>query len=136
MEKLPLRVPAVSHLARKAPDELNFSAAPQDIIKAGRDVPPSSCNEGPRSRFPSRIFFDAALRNLDDWVRHGTAPPRADLITVVKGAPVLDQFGNVTGGLRSPYLDVPDEHLVRQLDRRVVLLHRRPRGAVRLGAAA
>jgi Alpha/beta hydrolase domain len=26
---------------------------------------------------------------------------------VQNGKPVLDQFGNVTGGLRSPFLDVP-----------------------------
>jgi hypothetical protein len=89
------------------PDELEFSAAPGDIVKAGQDVPPMSCNEGPRSRFPSRIFFDAALRNLDDWVRHGIAPPHGDLIQVANGAGVVDEFGNVVGGLRSPYLDVP-----------------------------
>jgi hypothetical protein len=89
------------------PDELNFAAAPADIVKAGRPVPPMSCDEGPRSRFPSKIFFDAAVRNLDWWVRYGIAPPHADPIQVVNGAPVLDEFGNVVGGLRSPYLDVP-----------------------------
>src|SRR4051812_28259323 len=35
------------------------------------------------------------------------APPHADAIKVVNGAPVLDAFGNVTGGLRSPFVDVP-----------------------------
>ncbi len=89
------------------PDELFYSAAPEDIIKAGRAVPPLACNEGPRSRFPSSIFFDAFVQNLDRWVRDGIAPPHADPIQVVSGAPVLDQFGNVTGGLRSPFLDVP-----------------------------
>jgi Alpha/beta hydrolase domain len=89
------------------PDELTFSATSADIVKAGRDVPPASCNGVPRSRFPSRIFFDAALRNLDLWVRYGVKPPHADPIQVVNGAGVLDQFGNVVGGLRSPYLDVP-----------------------------
>jgi alpha/beta hydrolase family protein len=93
--------------AHATPDELNFAAAPADIIKAGVDVPPMSCNEGPRSRFPSRIFFDAALRNLDVWVRYGIRPPHADPIAVQNGAGVLDRFGNVVGGLRSPYLDVP-----------------------------
>ncbi|HKE78748.1 MAG TPA: alpha/beta hydrolase domain-containing protein [Solirubrobacteraceae bacterium] len=93
--------------AHATPDELEFSAAPADIIRAGRAVPPSSCNDVPRSRFPSRIFFDAALRNLDDWVRNDIAPPRASPIQVDNGAPVLDAFGNVTGGLRSPYVDVP-----------------------------
>ena len=95
--------------AHATPDELLYSAAPADIVKAGRAVPPASCNEGPRSRFPSSIFFDAALRNLDWWVRLGIAPPHADPILVSGSppAPVLDEFGNVQGGLRSPYLDVP-----------------------------
>jgi hypothetical protein len=95
--------------AHATPDELFYSAAPEDIVKAGRAVPPGSCNEGPRSRFPSSIFFDAALRNLDWWVRFGIAPPHADPILVSGSppAPVLDEFGNVQGGLRSPYLDVP-----------------------------
>jgi alpha/beta hydrolase family protein len=95
--------------AHATPDELNFAATSADIIKAGVPVPPMSCNEGPRSRFPSRIFFDAMLRNLDLWVRYGIRPPHADPIAV-QGTPpagVLDQFGNVVGGLRSPYLDVP-----------------------------
>jgi hypothetical protein len=89
------------------PDELYYSATSADIVKAGRAVPPMSCNEGPRSRFPSWTFFDAALRNLDAWVRKGIAPPHADPILVQGGAPVLDQYGNVQGGLRSSYLDVP-----------------------------
>jgi len=89
------------------PDELYFSAKPEDILRAGRQVPPTACNEGPRSRFPSEIFFDAALRNLDLWVRRGIAPPRVAPIEVRDGRPVLDLFGNVLGGLRSPYVDVP-----------------------------
>jgi hypothetical protein len=70
-----------------------------------------NCNEGPRSRFPSRIFFDAILRNLDLWVRYGITPPHADPIatqtTGTTTTGVVDQFGNVVGGLRSPYVDVP-----------------------------
>ena len=88
-------------------DELYYSAAPADIIKAGRTVPPMACNEGPRIRFPSWTFFDASLRNLELWVREGVAPRRAEPILVRDGALVLDQFGNVQGGLRSSYLDVP-----------------------------
>ena len=93
--------------AHATPDELYYAAAPADIIKAGVTPPPLSCNEGPRSRFPSHIFFDAFLLNLERWVERGIAPPHADPILVQNGAPVLDAFGNVTGGLRSPFLDVP-----------------------------
>jgi len=89
------------------PDELAYAAAPEDIIRAGRAVPPMACNEGPRSRFPSRVAFNAILQNLDQWVRKGTPPPTAEQIKVVDGKPVLDRFGNVTGGVRSPFLDVP-----------------------------
>jgi len=89
------------------PDELAYAAAPDDIVRAGRAVPPMACNEGPRSRFPSRVAFNAILENLDVWVRTGKAPPKAEQIKVVDGKPVLDKFGNVTGGVRSPFLDVP-----------------------------
>jgi hypothetical protein len=93
--------------AHATPDELLYSARPQDILAAGRDVPPASCKEGPRSRFPSRIFIDAALQNIDLWSRRGVpAPPGRDIL-VQNGQPVLDEFGNVMGGLRSPFLDVP-----------------------------
>ena len=47
------------------------------------------------------------LANLDAWVREGLPPPSVGVIPVVNGAPVVDEFGNVLGGLRSPYLDVP-----------------------------
>ncbi len=90
-----------------SPDELYWGAKPEDLIKAGRDVPPLACNEGPRSRFPNKLAFNVALVWLDQWARSGIAPPRADLIQVVDGQPVLDMHGNVIGGLRSPYVDVP-----------------------------
>jgi len=93
--------------AHASPEELLFSARPQDILAAGRAVPPMTCNEGPRSRFPNAIFIDAALRNIDLWSRDGLPAPRAEDILVANGEPVLDEFGNVVGGLRSPYLDVP-----------------------------
>lgn len=90
-----------------SPDELYWGPKPQDLLQAGRAVPPLACNEGPRSRFPNRLAFNAALVWLDQWARNDIAPPRAELIQVVDGQPVLDEHGNVTGGLRSPYVDVP-----------------------------
>lgn len=93
--------------AHATPDELNFAAAPADIEKGGRAVPPMSCNEGPRSRFPNGPAFNAIFRNLDAWVRKGIPPPRPEQIRVENGKPVLDASGNVTGGVRSPFVDVP-----------------------------
>jgi hypothetical protein len=92
--------------AHATPDELNFAAAPDDIERAGRDVPPMRCNEGPRSRFPNGPAFNAIWHNLDLWVRKGIPAPRIDQIKVEDGKPVLDALGNVTGGVRSPYIDV------------------------------
>jgi Alpha/beta hydrolase domain len=90
-----------------SPFELYYSAKPEDIVKAGRAVPPVACNEGPRSRFPTSVAFNAILRNLEQWVRNGIRPPHAEPIQVVNGQPVLDEHGNVVGGVRSPYVDVP-----------------------------
>jgi Alpha/beta hydrolase domain len=61
--------------AHATPDALFYSARPTDIPAAGRAVPPMACNEGPRSRFPSRIFVDAALQNIDACRATG-CPPR------------------------------------------------------------
>ena len=87
--------------------ELLYAARPADIKRAGRTVPSLTCDFGPRSAFPSGVYFDAIERNLDRWVRHDIAPPPGRLIKIRAGQGVLDQFGNVAGGVRSPDVDVP-----------------------------
>jgi hypothetical protein len=58
--------------------------------------------------FPVWVFFGGAMKNLQDWVQKGKAPPRAQpLVTDAEGKPVLDEFGNAKGGLRSPMVDSP-----------------------------
>jgi hypothetical protein len=54
-----------------------------------------------------KYSYDAAFLNLDQWVRKGVPPPKADRIQVKDGAVVLDEFGNGTGGVRGPFVDVP-----------------------------
>ncbi len=103
----PMRNYEISGSGHATPDELAFAAAPADIVKAGREVPPMDCNEGPRSRFPSRYAYNAILHALEEWVEKGVPAPKAEQIRVENGQPVLDKFGNVTGGVRSPYIDVP-----------------------------
>jgi hypothetical protein len=94
--------------AHASPFELYYSARSEDILQAGRPVPPFACNEGTRSRFPTGVLFDAMLQNLDAWVRTGTPPPPGRLIQLTgNNQPVLDEHGNVMGGVRSPYVDVP-----------------------------
>ena len=65
-------------------------------------LPP--CSLGVNSG-PHHWVIQAAARHLDEWVRRGTLPP--------SGGPgivdpiVLDANGNVTGGVRTPHVDVP-----------------------------
>jgi hypothetical protein len=54
-----------------------------------------------------KYSYDAAFANLDQWVRKGTAPPRADRIQTKDASLVMDEFGNALGGVRSPFVDVP-----------------------------
>jgi hypothetical protein len=88
-------------------DELDFGPAFADILAAGAPMPPLTCGFGPRSPLSLGIFQSAAFANLDRWVRRNIPPPRGLLLDFQDGEQVLDGFGNPTGGVRSPYLDVP-----------------------------
>ncbi|HVY90698.1 MAG TPA: alpha/beta hydrolase domain-containing protein [Hyphomonadaceae bacterium] len=89
------------------PDELWYAARNEDLVKAGRTPPAPACDQGPRSRFPSPVPFNAIFHNLKDWTEKGIAPPPSQNIEVVDGKGVLDEHGNVKGGIRTPFLDVP-----------------------------
>ena len=56
--------------------------------------------------------FQSAFANLDAWVRKGIAPSKAARIDVTNGGTpqaliVRDQHGNATGGVRTPFVDLP-----------------------------
>jgi hypothetical protein len=65
--------------------------------------------DGTSTTFPLQYFEQAALMNLYAWVEHGTPPPHGPLMrlatTGVVSTPELDNNGNATGGVRSPFLD-------------------------------
>jgi Alpha/beta hydrolase domain len=46
-----------------------------------------------------KYIFDGAFVNIEQWASKGVAPPKADRITLKDGV--------ATGGVRSPYVDVP-----------------------------
>jgi len=60
---------------------------------------------------------EAALWNLDRWIKTGQAPPKAAPIKLKDGQPgvpaslVLDTNGLAEGGVRTPWVDVPIAHL-------------------------
>jgi hypothetical protein len=97
----------VAGSAHASPDELDFGPAFADILAAGAPMPPSTCGFGPRSPLSIGVFQSAAFMNLDLWVRIGLPPPPGALLDFEDGAPVLDSFGNPTGGVRPSFLDVP-----------------------------
>ena len=67
----------------------------------------------PLNNGPHPWVFNAALHSLAAWVRDGTAPPEAPRLEVDEAARafVLDDLGNVRGGIRTPYVDVPASRL-------------------------
>ncbi|MDX1735078.1 MAG: alpha/beta hydrolase domain-containing protein, partial [Halioglobus sp.] len=58
---------------------------------------------------PQHWVAKAALAALNRWIADGVAPPIADRLAVAGEPPafVLDAQGNVEGGIRTPYVDVP-----------------------------
>ena len=90
-----------------APDQryrlYELAGAPHQNSRPGCD--------GAGSSFPTSAFVRAALAHLFRWAEGGVTPPRAPRIdlatfdTVSEAA--VDQFGNATGGVRSPFVDVP-----------------------------
>jgi hypothetical protein len=67
----------------------------------------------PISRFPLAAYMSVALNHLWLWLDKGVTPPHADRIymdynTEGDGSLMaLDEFGNVKGGIRTTYVDVP-----------------------------
>ena len=75
---------------------------PADIVFPG-------CGE-PLSRFPYGPMTFMGLQWVVDWAFKGRTPPHAQPMEVLAGPPrqlVLDQVGNVKGGVRTPHTDVP-----------------------------
>jgi hypothetical protein len=60
---------------------------------------------------PQHWVLQAALHDLDHWVRTGVAPHRAPRLEVASTAPTVtfrrDADGNALGGVRSPQVDAP-----------------------------
>src|SRR5688572_30222315 len=73
---------------------------------------PDPC-KNPISRFPLAVYMSVALNHLFAWVDQGILPPHGDRYymdynTENDGSLLaLDQHGNVKGGIRNPYVDVP-----------------------------
>jgi len=67
----------------------------------------------PISRFPMAVFMSVALDKMFAWIDKGVIPPHADRYLMDMNTEndgslfALDEFGNVRGGIRTPYVDFP-----------------------------
>lgn len=67
-------------------------------------------NNGPQHHY----IAEAAIWQLDHWLRTGTPPPRSTPLEAITGYPLKlasDVNGNAKGGIRSPWVDVPTSRL-------------------------
>lgn len=79
------------------------------IVEENAPVPGIIECDIPVNAGPQHFVANAAVRALNTWIVEGTAPPKVDRLQV-SGQPaalVRDEFGNVRGGVRTPYVDVP-----------------------------
>jgi hypothetical protein len=65
--------------------------------------------EKPVNSGPAHWVLKAALRGMIDWVSTGTPLPEAPRLSVTEDGTAfqLDEHGNVLGGIRTNYVDVP-----------------------------
>jgi hypothetical protein len=91
-------------------DKLAAAWQPTDKILGAQLAKP--INAGPQHHY----VVEAALFNLDNWIKTGHAPSSAPPMQAAPStdkAPtlVLDANGNTLGGVRSPWVDVPTARL-------------------------
>jgi hypothetical protein len=56
---------------------------------------------------PQHYVMNAAVSQLERWVRHGSRPAASPRLEVREGTFVTDAWGNARGGIRTPHVDVP-----------------------------
>jgi hypothetical protein len=93
---------------RSAPETLATACAPSDQVLGARLAKPIDC------ALQHHYVLQAALWQLDRWVRTGQAPPHAAPIVMsgqTQGQPVRDVNGAAQGGVRTPWVDTPTARL-------------------------
>ncbi len=80
-----------------------------DVLETASPIPGIIDCDSPINSGPQHFVLKAAIAALDQWIRGGDAPPKAPRLEVDEDTSefVLDAYGNVLGGIRTPYVDVP-----------------------------
>ncbi len=79
----------------------------KDAVPEGAEM--FTCESG--NKGPHYIVLRAALKALDNWVKDGTAPPKAEPLAMEDGKILKDEHENALGGIRTPQVDVPSSNL-------------------------
>ncbi|MFV0315420.1 MAG: alpha/beta hydrolase domain-containing protein [Microthrixaceae bacterium] len=86
-------------------------SAHADLDQVGEAFESTLGCSAPINRGQQEYVLRAALAGLTNWVETGDAPPSAAVLEIDAGgdAPsfVLDEVGNVTGGVRTPVVEAP-----------------------------
>ncbi|HXY92203.1 MAG TPA: alpha/beta hydrolase domain-containing protein [Acidimicrobiia bacterium] len=97
-----------------AAHEDDGTLAPERLAELGgpTDEPLGLKSEEPINSGPQQHYvLMAALSHLDRWARDGTPAPHAPVLATTGDGDTLalelDEHGNVRGGLRTPWVDVP-----------------------------
>jgi hypothetical protein len=98
-------VPGMAHVSSE-PDNPGSSFA----LALQCDWPPGATP----SSFPQTHVWEMALDNLITWISRGIPAPHAPRIALAADGTTLvrDAYGNATGGVRTPVLDVPTATIV------------------------
>ena len=89
-----------------SPDGLAELLRPTTELMIGNTDTP--INSGPQQHYVGQAAFEA----LVGWVAGGPTPPAASRLDLAEGGGLkLDGHGNATGGVRTPWVDVPTARL-------------------------
>jgi hypothetical protein len=89
--------------------DIGNSSTAAEILVTSEPIPGIIQCESPINSGPQHFVLNAAIAALDRWVRGEGAPPTAPLLEVAGDPPayVVDELGNVHGGIRTSWVDVP-----------------------------
>lgn len=93
----------------KSPLDKGDDPSVTDVTAVAEVRPPFISCEVAANDGPGNWVAKAAVDALDQWIRDGEPAPTAPLLAVNEDASdfVLDEHGNVLGGIRTPYVDAP-----------------------------
>jgi hypothetical protein len=83
-----------------------IAGMPHNDSRESPTYDPDPCKM-PVTRFPVGALMAVGLHHTIEWADKGTAPPRGERVVVENGAIAYDEHGNVRGGVRNTYVDVP-----------------------------